>query len=159
MASTSTNKQPLLIDRVLHTVVDLNNAVVPSIDVLGTNTATLVVDATTNDGAIIEDIYSVARSTSQYFINLYMSSSIDYLRPNEGIFIGSFETAAQQGQTNHWEFMPRILAPVPHVVTTGLDENQLKALYVPKGRSLWAAIQTPDPVNDGPILGVQGGWY
>jgi len=46
MAATSTNKQPLLVDRVLHYVVDLNTAAVGSIDVAGTNTALLIVDGT-----------------------------------------------------------------------------------------------------------------
>ena len=55
MASTSTNKQPLLIDRVMHNVVNLDNAAVGAIDVIGTNTAELIVDATQSDGCIVED--------------------------------------------------------------------------------------------------------
>ena len=54
MAATSTNKQPLLVDRVLHYVVDLNTSQVAGIDVAGTNTALLVVDGTSSDGAIID---------------------------------------------------------------------------------------------------------
>ena len=159
MASTSTNKQPLLIDRVLHNVVNLDQSIVSGVDVVGTNTASLIVDATSNDGAIIEDIYAVSRGSEQYFINLYMSSAVDYLRPNEGVFIGSFQDATLVSQVTHWEFMPRILAPVPQVIADGLDENQFKAFYLPKGRSLWAAIQSETPANDAPILGVQGGYY
>ena len=45
MAATSTNKQPLLVDRVLHYVVDLNSAAVGAIDVAGTNTALLLLMA------------------------------------------------------------------------------------------------------------------
>jgi hypothetical protein len=63
MAATSTNKQPLLVDRVLHYVVNLDTAAVSAIDMTGTNTAKLLVDGTTSDGAIIEDIYSIARGT------------------------------------------------------------------------------------------------
>ena len=59
MAATSTNKQPLLVDRVLHNLVDLNTASVGAIDVIGTNTAALVVDATRTDGCILEDIYCI----------------------------------------------------------------------------------------------------
>ena len=86
MAATSTNKQPLLVDRVLHYVVNLDTAAVGAIDVAGTNTALLIVDGTTADGAIIEDIYSIARGSSESTINLYISTSSDYLRPNEGVF-------------------------------------------------------------------------
>ena len=155
MAATSTNKQPLLVDRVLHYVVDLNTAAVAAIDVAGTNTALLIVDGTQLDGAIIEDIYSISRSTSEVTINLYLSSAPDYLRPNEGIFIGQFKSATTVGDVTHWENMPRILAPMPQVGT----EQNFKALYVPKGKALWAARQSSEIVSDGPLLGCQGGWY
>lgn len=155
MAATSTNKQPLLIDRVLHSVVDLNMAAVGAIDVIGTNTAILVVDATSSDGCIIEDIYSIARSTSPQTINLYLSSSFDYLRPNEGVFIGQFVSGTTAGSVTHWESMPRILAPMPQVG----DDNQFHALYIPKGKALWAGRQDVAALNDGPLLGCQGGWY
>ena len=155
MASTSTNKQPLLIDRVLHYVVDLNQALVSAIDVAGTNTAALIVDATTSDGAIIEDIYSISRGTIPYYINLYMSSAVDYLRPNEGIFIGSFQNQVLPSQPSHWTEMPKILAPTPEIGT----EPQFRALYIPRGKALWAAVQSNTVLTDGPILGAQGGWY
>ena len=156
MASTSTNKQPLLIDRVLHYVVDLNTAAVAAIDVSGTNTALLIVDSTSGDGAIIEDIYSIARGTTKSTINLYLSSAFDYLRPNEATFIGTFDSATTAGSVTRWDEMPKILAPQPG---DGSSEAQLKALYIPKGKALWAARQSSEVVTDGPLLGCQGGWY
>tara|TARA_R110002012_G_scaffold12555_1_gene55722 strand:- start:4091 stop:4561 length:471 start_codon:yes stop_codon:yes gene_type:complete len=156
MAATSTNKQPLLVDRVLHYVVDLNTAAVSTIDVSGTNTALLIVDATSTDGAIIEDIYAISRSTSEETINLYISGASDYLRPNEGTFIGQFKSATTIGQHQSWEGMPKILAPMPQV---GSTDNQFRALYIPKGRALWAARQSDAVVANGPLLGCQGGWY
>ena len=156
MASTSTNKQPLLIDRVLHYVVDLNSAAVAAIDVAGTNTALLIVDSTSGDGAIIEDIYSIARSATKSTINLYLSTAFDYLRPNEATFIGTFDSATTAGSVTHWEEMPKVLAPPPGA---GSSETQLKALYVPKGKALWAARQSASVTTEGPLLGCQGGWY
>ena len=47
MAATSTNKQPLLIDRVLHYVVNLDT-INDGMDIVGTNTAILLVDGTTS---------------------------------------------------------------------------------------------------------------
>ena len=159
MASTSTNKQPLLVDRVLHYVVDLNTAAVAAIDVSGTNTALLIVDGTQQDGAILEDIYSISRATREDTINLYLSSASDYLRPNEGIFIGQFKSATTVGSKAHWDAMPTILAPVPHTGDASSTSGQFRALYVPKGKSLWAARESSNVINDGPILGCQGGWY
>jgi hypothetical protein len=155
MAATSTNKQPLLVDRVLHYVVDLNSAAVAAIDVGGTNTALLIVDGTQQDGAIIEDIYAISRGTTESTINLYLSSAFDYLRPTEGVFIGSFKSATTAGEVTRWEEMPKILAPMPQTGT----EAQFRALYIPKGRALWAARQDSSVVTDGPLLGAQGGWY
>ena len=66
MAATSTNKQPLLVDRVLHYVVNLDTSINDGMDIVGTNTATLLIDGTTSDGAIIEDIYTIARGTTAY---------------------------------------------------------------------------------------------
>jgi len=155
MAATSTNKQPLLVDRVLHYVVNLDTAAVGAIDVAGTNTALLIVDGTTQDGAIIEDIYSIARGTTKSTINLYLSSSSDYLRPNEGVLIGQFDSATTIGAVTSWTTMPKVLAPMPH---TG-SESQFRALYIPKGKALWAARQSNALSTDGPLLGCQGGWY
>ena len=181
MAATSTNKQPLLVDRVLHNVVDLNLAAVGAIDVIGTNTAVLIVDGTKADGCIIEDVYAISRSTAPHIINLYLSSSFDYLRPNEGVFIGQLTSGTTKGGVTRWTEMPNILAPMPQTpgdatttvvttsdgedpettttTTTTVTNNQFKALYIPKGKALWAGRQDIAALNDGPLLGVQGGWY
>ncbi len=155
MASTSTNKQPLLVDSVLHTVTNLDSAITSTFDVSGTNTAVLLVNAVTTDGAIIEDIYSIARGTTAAKINLYLSSATDYLRSTEGVLIGQFNSGTTVGAVTQFANMPRILAPVPH---TG-GEGQLRALYIPKGKALWAARESSSILTDGPLVGVQGGWY
>tara|TARA_R110002012_G_scaffold73082_1_gene186582 strand:+ start:348 stop:815 length:468 start_codon:yes stop_codon:yes gene_type:complete len=155
MASTATNKQPLLVDRVLHYVVDMNQAAVGAINVIGTNTAALIVDATRSDGCILEDIYCISRSTAAHTVNLYLSSSFDYLRPNEAVFVGQIISSTTEAEFTHFEEMPRVLAPVPQVGS----EPYNRAFYIPKGRALWAGRQDIAIVNDGPLLGCQGGWY
>ena len=155
MAATSTNKQPLLIDRVLHYVIDLNTAAVGAIDVAGTNTALLLVDGTQQDGAIIEDIYAIARGAVESQINLYISPAADYLRPNQGIYVGGFKSATTPGEQTSWNTMPKILAPMPQTGT----EQQFRAFYLPKGKALWAARQGNTVITDGPLCGCQGGWY
>ena len=155
MAATSTNKQPLLVDHILHYAVNLDTATNADLDITGTNTAVLLVDSTTADGAIIEDIYTIARGTAPHTVNLYLSSANDYLRPNQAIFIGSVTSATTKGNVVRWDDMPKSLAPVPQVGTDAYN----RALYIPKGRSLWAARESTANVTDGPILGCQGGWY
>ncbi len=155
MAATSTNKQPLLVDNVLHYAVNLDTATNNGLDIAGTNTAVLLVDATTTDGAIIEDIYTLARGAVSYKINLYISSANDYLRPNQAILIGTFSSATTAEEVVRWEKMPKTLAPVPQVG----DESFNRALYIPRGKTLWAARNSTANVTDAPILACQGGWY
>jgi hypothetical protein len=155
MAATSTNKQPLLVDHILHYAVNLDTALNNGIDIAGTNTAILIVDSTTADGAIIEDIYTIARGTSASTVNLYLSTGQDYLRPNQAVFIGSVTSATTIGNVVRWEEMPKTLAPVPQVGTESFN----RALYIPKGYALWAARDSSANVTDGPILGCQGGWF
>ena len=155
MAATSTNKQPLLVDRVLHYVVNLDTSINDGMDIVGTNTATLLIDGTTSDGAIIEDIYTIARGTTAYPVNLYISSARDYLRPNEAVFVGTLQSSTTIGESVQWESMPKTLAPVPQVG----DEPFNRAFYIPKGKALWAARESDANVTDGPLLGCQGGWF
>ncbi len=171
MASTSTNKQPLLVDRVLHEVVDLAGATVAEnagLDITGTNSAIPVVDCTKNDGAIIEDIYAIAREvTTGYKINLYLSTAADYLRSQQSIYVGSLVGGTTTGtKTRIAEGdLPQILAPMPHapnVVDSVTMKAQFTALYVPRGRALWAAVEQQDSADQAiaaPLLGVQGGYY
>ena len=155
MASTSTNKQPLLIDRVLHYVVNLDTATNDGMDIIGTNTAVLLVDATNTDGAILEDIYVIARGTTGYKVNLYISTARDYLRPNEASFVGTLTSPTTKGDATHWTGMPIVLAPVPHQGDNAFNQ----AFYLPKGAALWAAREGSTNVSNGPLIACQGGWY
>jgi hypothetical protein len=167
MASTSTNKQPLLVDRVLHEVVDLQGSTVAQnagLEITGTNSAAPIIDCTTNDGAIVEDIYSIARTTSTgYKINLYLSSASDYLRQQQSVYIGSLTGSTVAGTKTRIADgdLPYVLAPVPGVAGPN-GENRFAALYVPRGRALWAAVEQQSAIDqalEAPLLGVQGGYY
>ena len=155
MAATSTNKQPLLVDHIFHYALNLDTSLNDGIDIAGTNTASLLVDSTSADGAIVEDIYTIARGTVAVKTNLYLSNAQDYLRPNQAVFIGSVTSATTIGNVTRWEEMPRTLTPVPQVGTESFN----RALYIPKGYALWAARDSTVNITDGPILGCQGGWY
>ncbi len=154
MASTSTNKQPLLMDHVLHYVFNLDLATNAGLDVSGANTAQLILDSTSSDGAIVEDLYLISRGTDEYTVNLFLSTANDYLRPNQGYYIGSAKSAPTPGQFTSF-FLPKALAPVPQVG----DYSYNQALYVGRGYALWAARADITLVSNGPNIGLQGGWY
>ena len=162
MATTATNKQPLLIDRVFHNAIPSNTLVSgspSSLDILGTNESAPLVDCTSNDGAIVEDLYVISRTatTTEYTALFYLSSSLDYLRPSEAVYVGKITSSTTPGVVTSADEMPNILAPVPRVGS----EPQLKAVYVPKGKALWCTLQGGASPNspDAPIIGAQGGFY
>ena len=150
----------------MHVAVDMNDHKVGENTttagrVSGSNTAVKLVDGIAADGCVIETMYTISRSTSEYKINLYLSTSGDYLRPEQSIFIGQVTSATTKYTKSDVNDLPKILAPVAH---TG-GEAQLRALYVPKGTALWAGVEIADgtsineTLSDAPVLGAQGGWY
>ena len=164
MAATSTNKQPLLVDRVMHRLLNTDSAAAGAIDIAGTNTALALVDGSNSDGCIIESIYAISRGATEHTVALFMSQSNDYLRPVEGIYVGGFKSATTEGEVTEWENAPKILAPVaqagdiPTTEATG-KPLQFRAFYLPKGMTLWVARLSNSIATDGPIVGAQGGWY
>ena len=104
MASTSTNKQPLMVDRPMHNVVDLRSSMVRTtsenafVDIIGSNSAQLVVDCTKNDGAVIAETYALCRkkdasnsnNEKAYNVLLFLSVSNQFLTPQEGYWVGGF---------------------------------------------------------------------
>ena len=178
MASTATNKQPLLVDRPLHKVYNVSKAITGSviptaanatIDITGTNTCIAAVNAIGTDGAIIEDFYLIGRGTTQYWVNLYFSSAADFLR-TDAIFIGQLQSGNAQGVVTRWTDMPHTLAPVPQFQANSQasaggntqwvgESNTFQSLFVPSGICLWAGIQIDAEATAGPIAGFSGGWY
>ena len=169
MASTSTNKQPLLVDSVIWESINLTDVITGNpnnSDVTGTNNANILVSCVNSDGAIVEEIRTISRGTTRYTVNLYMSTEADYLRPGVAQFVGRIQVAGVddqgaatdpvEGTINKFTDMMNTLVPVPHV---GTDPN-LKALYVPKGKALWVALQSQTQgMADAPYVQAQGGRY
>ena len=173
MASTSTNKQPLLVDSVIWESLNLTDVITGNpnnSDVTGTNNAEILVSCVNSDGAIIEEIRTISRGTTRYTVNLYMSTEADYLRPGVAQFVGRIrvvgvdaqgvpedpETDPVEGTINKFTSMMNTLVPVPHIGT----DPTLKALYVPKGKALWVALQSQTQgMADAPYVQAQGGRY
>ena len=159
MASTSTNKQPLLIDRVFNNLITSNTLAsgsATSINILGSNASAVLVDCTTNDGGIIEDLWTISRSTTPYTVLFYLSTAIDYLRSTEAVYVGEITTSQTVGTYTNVAQLPAVLAPVPQVG----DNPKNSAFYVPSGKALWTTVKALAPVgNQSSIIGAQGGFY
>ena len=152
MASTSTNKQPLLVDRVFHEIVNTNLAYNAGLDVIGTNSAALLLNCIGGDGAIVEYAYLISRGAT-HTINFYLSTNNDYLRPTEAFFIGKIDSDGVAGNVTELA-LPKCMTPVPQhtdVKNTGL--------YVPANKALWVARDGNADIGNGPLVGVQGGYF
>ena len=163
MATTSTNKQPLLVDRVFHNHVpaDRLNSGSEKLDIIGANSSKVIVDCSTNDGGIIEELYVISRGLDSngevFVVNFYISPSTDFLRADEAVFIGQVTASDIPGEMTTPSKLPRVLAPLPCAGT----ESQVGAYYVPRGKVIWATLQlaTPDLGTNAPIIAAQGGFY
>ena len=117
MATSSSNKQPLLVDRVFHNALQSNTLTsgsASSLDIVGTNESIILVDCTTNDGGVVEDLYTIARSTTAFTALFYLSSSVDYLRPSEAVYIGKITSSTTAGTHVASTTLPKVLAPLAH---------------------------------------------
>tara|TARA_B100001939_G_scaffold63684_1_gene52651 strand:- start:561 stop:1124 length:564 start_codon:yes stop_codon:yes gene_type:complete len=187
MASTTTNKQPLLVDRVFHKVTDMKGGSIGKddrVDLSSTNNAKLLLDCTTTDGAVVAEIYTLARDTSgntgnvtPWIINFYMTASNSVLAAADAKFLGFMTcgegASATSGERIFFAGAPYILFPVPavgSVPAAGGDVvgTQFQALYIPKGFALWAGVNAKEDSNGdavdasattAPVCGVQGGFY
>ena len=171
MASTSTNKQPLLIDRPLHKLMNMSQQKTGNAGYwLSNNSCDVLVDCTQNDGAFLEDIYLISRDTGDHAISLFLSTAVDVLRESateSTFFVGQFKSGTTAGEIVHFEDMPFQIAPVPVVplaTANTREAGQIKGFYIPRGYALWAgrAVVPTAPNLDFttcPVLGCQGGFY
>ena len=174
MASTSTNKQPLLIDRVFNETVGTDGLIsgndntatgdAINFDIGGGNASKLLVNCTANDGALVEDFFAISRGAAKTAL-FYLSSAADFLRSEQAVFVGSVSCTGTVGDFTNVSKLPSIIAPVPQVGnTTGLLDGQPllnRAFYVPTGKALWVSIwgQAGQNAEKCPNVGATGGFF
>jgi hypothetical protein len=172
MSATSTNKEPLLIDRPLLKIARLDQTSSPAGSTPDPGTGSngvLLVDAISNDGALIEDIWLIQRvAGNTASVNLYLSSSNLALGASAGSgqadawFLGrvGFSVGPDPGETISWT-LPKLLAPVPFAGANDGDGNipVHRGLRISAGLALWASVNNASPVANAPSIAVQGGWY
>jgi hypothetical protein len=165
MASTSTNKAPLLIDRPLLEIKRLDGTSTPagSVDPASGTNAALLVDCTANDGALIEVVQLVQRvAGNTTSVNLYLSTNPALLGA-DAFFLAqtNLSGGGDPGATAIFP-LPALLAPVPHSGENNTATDlipQFKGLRLAKGWALWAACNSSTPVANAPNILVQGGYF
>lgn len=173
MSSSSTNKQPLLIDRPLHEWVTLGAT--PALTT-ATNYSTIVgggcfplVDCSDNDGATIDSLSIVATEagTTAAVVLFFLSSSptpFGITAANTALVASAAILSSTAGQRTNVP-LPLLTVPVPPLGADPAPSEAAKkntALMVPAGRLLYAglntAIQAPTPATRVNVF-AQGGYY
>lgn len=177
MSSTSTNKQPLLVDRPLHTGITLSATAALS---NAANFATVVaagcvqlVDCSANDGAVVDSVSVMANQASltASSLLLFISSAATTASITAAntlcvanVAIGS----AAVGQRTNVP-LPPLSVPVPSLASpaatmaTYPNETDKKntGLYIPAGVVLYAGLSTALATPAGASVHVfaQGGFF
>ena len=166
MSSSSSNKQPLLIDRPLHEWVTLGSEsclVKPdNFYALAPGGFKLLVDCTANDGALIDSISIMAPEAglteASVLIFLSTTSAAVQITPDNTASVANMKIGSQAIGERTVIPLPPLIAPVPNVG----DEPKNTGLFVPKGRALFAglseSLQAPSLSSRVQVF-AQGGFY
>ena len=171
MATTSSNKMPLLVDRPLHSFASLgasaglttaNNFNTP------TTSVTLLVDCSTNDGAIIDSISLISNEASLTAVKVVAFLSVAPTPASvtalNTVAVAFATVGSSLGERVNMS-LPALCVPVPNLGgDTSVSEEDKKntGLYVPSGATLYvgtsAAISAPSAASRVNVF-AQGGFF
>ena len=171
MATTSSNKMPLLVDRPLHSFASLgasaglttaSNFNTPS------TSLTLLVDCSANDGAIIDSISLISNQASLTSVKviafLSVATTPAAVTATNTLAVGFATVGSGLGDRVNMS-LPALCVPVPNLGgDTSVNETDKKntGLYVPSGATLYvgtsAAITAPSAASRVNVF-AQGGFF
>lgn len=179
MASSATNKQPLLVDRPLHEWVLIGGTAALSSATNFTSLipsgVSLLVDCTGNDGAVVDglSVLITEASTTQSIVLVFLSSAGSpgaVTAANTGLIASAAIPGGNVAGQRVNISLPPISVPVPPLaspaatVTTYPSELDKKntGLYVPADRSLYVGVSTALSAPSAAtrvIVAAQGGFF
>ena len=184
MASTSTNKQPMMVDRPFLRGAKFTSATT-TVDASNPNFTDLIQlvrvgDLPSEDAALVEDVFIVSNESYQDDAGMYTAAFGIYVyAPNQAapstsapLMLGKFEvglSGATEGLLQRIE-LPSTNAPVPQVGDTNLARSvqigKMEGLYLEKGYILCVGYlgEGPNAVSgslsaSGVTWMAQGGFY
>lgn len=171
MATTSSNKMPLLVDRPLHSFASLGaSAGLTTASNFNTPTTnvTLLVDCSTNDGAIIDSISLISNEASLTSVKVIAFLSVAPTPASvtalNTVAVAFATVGSGLGDRVNMS-LPALCVPVPNLGgDTSVNEVDKKntGLYVPSGATLYvgtsAAISAPSSDSRVNVF-AQGGFF
>lgn len=173
MSSTSTNKQPLLVDRPLHEFVVLGPTPALSdsanFGVILSGGCVPLVDCSSNDGAVVDSLSITANqaNTTAVKVLFFLSKAATVFAINDTntVQVASATLASTTAGERTNVSLPPLCIPVPHLgADSSISETDKKnsGLYVPAGMVLYAGlneiISLPSPATKINVF-AQGGYF
>lgn len=173
MATSSSNKMPLLVDRPLHSFATIGGA---SALTTATNFNTpsgggcvLLVDCLGNDGAVVDSISIIANeastTASKVLVFLSIAGTAAGITPANTVCVANESISSSAAGERANISLPPLSIPVPNLGgTTSVTEVQKKntGLYVPSGATLFcgvsAALTAPSAATRVHVF-AQGGFF
>ena len=176
MATTSSNKMPLLVDRPLHSFASLGaSAGLTTASNFNTPNAnlTLLVDCSTNDGAIIDSISLVSNEASLTAVKviafLSVATSSAGVTAINTLAVANATVGSSLGERVNMS-LPALSVPVPNLASPAATaaaypsetDKKNTGIYVPSGATLFvgtsAAISAPSSASRVNVF-AQGGFF
>lgn len=151
MATSSSNKMPLLVDRPLHSFATLGGAAALT-DATNLNTPSgggcvLLVDCLSNDGAVVDSISIIANEASttaaQVCIFLSISATSASITSANSVCVAQATIGSATAGVRTNIALPPLSIPVPNLggsTTATETDKKNTGLYVPSGALLYAGV-------------------
>ena len=151
MATSSSNKMPLLVDRPLHSFATLGGAAALT---TATNFNTpsgggcvLLVDCLTNDGAVVDSISIIANeastTASKVLVFLSIAASAASITSSNTVCVASATISSTAAGVRTNIPLPPLSIPVPNLgaqTTPSETDKKSTGLYVPSGATIYVGV-------------------
>jgi len=173
LATSSSNKMPLLVDRPLHSFATIGGAAgltsATNFNTPNGGGCVLLVDCISNDGAVVDSLSIIANeaSTNQHQVLVFLSvaaSSSSITSANSVCVASATISSSAPGERTNIP-LPPLCIPVPNLgadSSVGETDKKNTGLYVPSGATLFvgvsAALTAPSTSTRVHVF-AQGGFF
>ena len=173
MATSSSNKMPLLVDRPLHSFATIGGAAgltsATNFNTPNGGGCVLLVDCISNDGAVVDSLSIIANEAStnsnQVLVFLSVAASSSSITSSNTVCVASATISSGSAGERTNIPLPPLCIPVPNLggdTTVNETDKKNTGLYVPSGATLFvgvsAALTAPSTSTRVHVF-AQGGFF
>lgn len=170
MATTSSNKMPLLVDRPLHSFATIGGTAClttsTNFNTVTGGGCTLLVDCTGNDGAVIDSVSIIATeastTASTVLVFLSVATSSGGINASNTVCVASAAISSSSAGQRTNISLPALTVPVPSTTSNAEVDKKNTGIYVPSGGLIYvgvnAALTAPSTATRVHVF-AQGGFF